>query len=322
MTTLPTTTPEFDCRSSTDWFPLSQQHPTFRLRWERPLGRGWEAYHRLAPGCWLRTLDLEQADGSSPARISGGYLSLAAMLEGRTTLEAPEGGAFELNAGQMMCNYRRDDALFVDHCPRPGRYLMVELNLSPDYLRRSLTHLASKEFAFLVRLGSSNGCLVLTSALHRCLRDILHPPVGEPLLTSYLRAKSGEFLCLLLASHTQPVPTPTLLAGDRLALEKARRLLLDDLARPPGFAELGRRIGMSERRLKQRFKEYHGQTLSDCLRQARLREAQRLLDDGALTIAQVADALGYEHAANFATAFKRDVGLTPRAYRRRHRLPC
>lgn len=320
MTTLPTTPPEFDCRSSTDWFPLSQCHPAFRLRWERPLGLGWEAYYRLAPDCWLRTLDLEQAAGSSPARIPGGHLSLAAMLEGRTTLEAPEGGAFELSAGQVMCNYRRDDALFLDHCPRPGRYLMVELNLSPEYLRRALLH-APREFAFLARLGRGNGCLALTSALHRCLQEILSPPVTGPLLASYLQAKSGEFLCLLLASHTQPAPAPRLLAGDRRALEEARRLLLADLARPPGLAELGRRIGMSERRLKQRFKEYHGQSLSDCLRQARLREAERLLDDGDLTITQVADALGYEHAANFATAFKRDVGLTPRAYRQRHRLP-
>ncbi len=316
---LPTPPLEFECHSSIDWFTLSQRHPAFRLRWERPLGLGWEAYHRLAPGCWLRTLDLEQAHGSMPARIPGGHLSLAGMLEGHTTLEAPEGGAFELSAGQVMCNYRHDDALFVDHCPSPGRYLMVELNLSPEYLRHSLLH-PPREFAFLARLGRGNGCLALTTALHRCLQDILSPPVTGPLLASYLQAKSSEFLCLLLASHTQPAPAPRLLARDCRSLEKARRLLLADLARPPRLAELGRGIGMSERRLKERFKEYYGQTLSDCLRQARMREAERLLDGGGLAITQIADALGYEHAANFATAFKREFGLTPRAYQQRHRL--
>ncbi len=320
MSTMPAASLQYDCRSSTDWFALSAHHDAFRLRWDQPTGRGWEACYRLAPGLWLRTLDLEQASGCLPAWIPGNHLTLAAMLDGVTRLETPEGEAFELGGDRLLCSYRRQGTAFLDRCLEPGRYLMVLLILDPERLRQPPFGLTADDLAAFAPGIDDNRSLLLDAALRRCLRDMVSPPVDQRRLPLYLQAKSSEFLCLLLSSPTLASSAPRIAPRDRQALEAARRRLLADLARPPRLAELSRDIGMSESKLKQRFREYHGQSLSDCLHQARLREAERLLGNDGLAIARVAEALGYEHPANFTTAFKREFGLTPRDYRKRQRL--
>jgi AraC-like DNA-binding protein len=42
--------------------------------------------------------------------------------------------------------------------------------------------------------------------------------------------------------------------------------------------------------------------------------------EAALTIAQVAERVGYEHQSSFAAAFSGHVGMSPREYRK-HRAP-
>jgi len=56
-----------------------------------------------------------------------------------------------------------------------------------------------------------------------------------------------------------------------------------------------------------------------CL-ERRMREAQQLLLAATLTIAQVAERVGYEHQSSFAAAFSGHVGMSPRQYRQ-HRAP-
>ncbi len=168
---------------------------------------------------------------------------------------------------------------------------MVLLILDPEHLRRPPFGLTASDVARFAPEIDGNRRLPLDTALRRCLRDMASPPVAPHRLLLYLQAKISEFLCLLLSSPAQTFPAPRLEPRDREALEAARRRLLADLARPPHLAELSRAIGMSESKLKQRFREYHGQSLTDCLRQARLREAERLLDDERLPIARIAETL-------------------------------
>lgn len=109
----------------------------------------------------------------------------------------------------------------------------------------------------------------------------------------------------------------------RRDLDLARSALtrLDrDYRHPPAFGELAREIGTSQNKLKAVFKEAFGSTMADYCLERRMREAQQLLLEASLTIAQVAERVGYEHQSSFASAFRGHVGLTPRAYRQ-HRAP-
>ncbi len=93
-----------------------------------------------------------------------------------------------------------------------------------------------------------------------------------------------------------------------------------DYRRPPRFADLAREIATNQNKLKAVFKEAFGITMADYCLERRMREAQQLLLEATLTIAQVAERVGYEHQSSFAAAFRGHVGMSPREYRQ-HRAP-
>ena len=96
----------------------------------------------------------------------------------------------------------------------------------------------------------------------------------------------------------------------------ARERLEREYRSPPRFESLAHDLGTNQTKLKQVFREAFGLTMADYCLQRRLREAQQLLLDGNLTIAQVADRVGYQHQSSFTTAFKAYVDMSPREYRK------
>jgi AraC-like DNA-binding protein len=58
------------------------------------------------------------------------------------------------------------------------------------------------------------------------------------------------------------------------------------------------------------------------LREQRLARAQTLLASGDRPIQQIADTIGFKRTGDFATAFKRRFGLTPRDYRKLRQSPA
>jgi AraC-like DNA-binding protein len=102
--------------------------------------------------------------------------------------------------------------------------------------------------------------------------------------------------------------------------QSARDRLDREYRRPPPFGDLAREIGTSQNKLKAVFKDAFGVTMADHCLERRMREAQQLLLEAALTIAQVAERVGYEHQSSFTAAFRRHVGMSPREYRQ-HRAP-
>ncbi len=100
----------------------------------------------------------------------------------------------------------------------------------------------------------------------------------------------------------------------------AMQRLERDYRKPPLFASLAREIGTNQNKLKAVFKEAFGVTMADHCLERRMREAQQLLLEATLTIAQVAERVGYEHQSSFAAAFSGHVGMSPRQYRQ-HRAP-
>lgn len=119
-------------------------------------------------------------------------------------------------------------------------------------------------------------------------------------------------------------PSP---AGNALHLHRdvdlaheALRRLQQDYRKPPLFANLAREVGTNQNKLKAVFKEAFGVTMAEYCLERRMREAQQLLLEATLTIAQVAERVGYEHQSSFAAAFRGYVGMAAREYRR-HRAP-
>jgi AraC-like DNA-binding protein len=76
-------------------------------------------------------------------------------------------------------------------------------------------------------------------------------------------------------------------------------------------------IGTSPRTLQRRLAE-EGQDFGRLLRSIRFRTAQRLLQDPAMPISEIARRLSYADSANFIRAFKRWTGVGPSEFRLLH----
>lgn len=67
--------------------------------------------------------------------------------------------------------------------------------------------------------------------------------------------------------------------------------------------------------LSRLFKQVAGSNLSDYISECRIRKAKRLLENPDIKILEVAEAVGYGSATNFARFFKKLTNMTPQEYR-------
>lgn len=99
---------------------------------------------------------------------------------------------------------------------------------------------------------------------------------------------------------------------------RAIDILHDEMADPPSLSELAHRVGTNQARLGRAFQDHLGMSTFEYLREQRLVRAQELLATTDRQVQQIADAIGFRRAGDFATAFRLRFGLTPREYRKRH----
>lgn len=83
----------------------------------------------------------------------------------------------------------------------------------------------------------------------------------------------------------------------------------------PTLAEVARRMNTSERTLQRQLKE-KGTSFRDELEKARTEIARNLLQEGELSLVDIASYLAYGDQAAFSNAFKRNTGQTPARYRK------
>jgi signal transduction histidine kinase/DNA-binding LacI/PurR family transcriptional regulator/AraC-like DNA-binding protein len=80
--------------------------------------------------------------------------------------------------------------------------------------------------------------------------------------------------------------------------------------------DIANHVGLSPDYLTDCFRQELGVTPITYLRRYRIHQACELLKNTHLTITQVAASVGFSESAHFSRTFQREVGMTPRAYRR------
>ncbi len=103
------------------------------------------------------------------------------------------------------------------------------------------------------------------------------------------------------------------------AVHHAQTAIESDLSGEIGVNALAARVGMSSRTLARRFQQALGETPAEYRRNARMKEARRLLELSGEPVLEVMSQVGYSDPAAFGRAFKRQAGLSPSSYRRKHR---
>jgi AraC-like DNA-binding protein len=131
---------------------------------------------------------------------------------------------------------------------------------------------------------------------------------------------SDALLIRALRHHSGTVGQPGWLAGlGDPCIATALEAIHNDLAHPWTLPSLAATAGLSRAAFAARFTERVGRPAMRYLLALRMQRARTLLRDDRATVAAVAGQVGYGSDVAFAAAFKREVGMSPGAYRRRGR---
>ncbi len=102
---------------------------------------------------------------------------------------------------------------------------------------------------------------------------------------------------------------------DDVLFEAAMREIREHLEALPSIPEIAQRVGTHDKRLGQIFRERLGLTVSAFIGEERIRQGRDLLAKTDMGVEQIATQVGFGTGANFTTAFRKRMGMTPTHYR-------
>lgn len=110
-----------------------------------------------------------------------------------------------------------------------------------------------------------------------------------------------------------------LLAVEDREVQLAVRYIKDHAADPISVSDILRVVPLCRRSLEMRFKKSSGLTLQEAINKAHVEQAKKLLAGTTLTIAEVALRSGFSEPPRLNEVFRREVAMTPKAYREKMR---
>lgn len=241
-------------------------------------------------------------------------LTIGLFLEGAASVSLG-GRAFQFGAGgarAFALNCAEQD-MFERRGLRGRRVRKVNINLPRDWLEAESMEQAGT-LRGLCRTHLESRTWVPTPRHLALAEKLLNPAPDVPFLESlYRETLALDFVAEVVRNWTDNEPKAFRLGGrDHQRLHRACdyidahqdvRLHLDEVARA---------AGMSVSALQRLFHAAQGTSVLEFARTRRLQRAREALAAGHVTVTEAALAAGYTSPANFATAFKRQFGLSPK----------
>ena len=107
--------------------------------------------------------------------------------------------------------------------------------------------------------------------------------------------------------------------NDEALMDRIMKSVNANLSNPAYTVDtLAEDVGISRAQLHRKMKEMTGIATGKFLRNLRMEQAARLLREGKINVAQIADRVGYADQAHFSTAFKSHFGQSPSEYAEAH----
>jgi AraC-like DNA-binding protein len=178
------------------------------------------------------------------------------------------------------------------------------------------TVLAALPRVMVVNMREGPTAQWLTSSIRFSIAESAAPRAGA----ATVLAKLSELMFVeAIRRHIESLPEDQTgwLAGlrDRF-VGKTLALIHSKPAHGWTVEDLAREVGLSRSALAERFSGLVGQPPMQYLARWRLQLAGDLLRSGRRTVAEIAGEVGYDSEAAFSRAFKRELGLSPAAWRR------
>jgi AraC-like DNA-binding protein len=234
----------------------------------------------------------------------------------------------EINMWIPICSQKSHCTLFgsgiapkeIWKSPANEEGIYIYVGFEPDLLKMLYGRTSDElppELQILMKTNDWQPCWrdrPVTPAMHAIVRDIQACPYQGLIKQIYLQGKVFELLALQIKSlqGEQTSLFPYYLKRSTVErIYRARELLLTDLEHSPSILELARQVGVSDRTLRRGFRQIFGTTVIGYLMNQRLEQAEQMLRDRHLAVAEVACRVGYSNASRFAAAFKQKYGISP-----------
>lgn len=155
---------------------------------------------------------------------------------------------------------------------------------------------------------ASNEIDALFSMLYNLPEDYIIP---------YCKIKCQEILLrLFLMSPPDKKQLSPLSSAQTALINEIHELLTNNLKERHTIEDLSKKYLINTTSLKDAFKSVYGTPIAPYMKEYRLEYAARLLETTELSIAGIADSVGYDNQSKFTSAFKNSFGLLPTAYRK------
>lgn len=149
--------------------------------------------------------------------------------------------------------------------------------------------------------------------LSQLWNEQIHPSVQG----LYCKGKIYELLSLYFNRNTETSveQCPFLMDEENVQrIRKAKEIVIERMAEPPGLKELAGEIGLSLKKLKEGFKQIYGDSVYSFLFDYKMEVARKMLESGKFNVNEVGLKVGYSTASHFITAFKKKYHTTPKQY--------
>jgi AraC-like DNA-binding protein len=302
--------------------PLSGVHRLPRMKPSDGDASGWFQGMTVRRGFSFIMTDVYRAEGKDLEFFSDDHLKLHFKLDGPSGIAGASREITAVDPGVMS---------FLVQPPHTVKYETVR----EDSHMRCITMICSREFAGqLMSPNDSDLPAPITEYLKgpasrfaygytplppqlRALVEEMMTLQTDPLSALMLEAKALELLYLSLRqlSGTNTATAPR--ERDRRKVQDLCALLDSKEGHAMSIAQLCRTLAWNETQMMESFKQITGSTIANYRQRQRMEQALRQLRTTDLSITEIAFDAGYEHPSNFATAFKRTFGFSPRAGRAR-----
>lgn len=291
--------------------------------------RGSIRHVQMRPGLFAHSTDVLDLHGSTFQVMLNRQFHVVLVLDGQIDVAF---GGHDLNMA-VDCRSRRcraegalialpEPTLFTRRAHRGKRERKVSISAGADWLAASGLCPGRADcplMAFdcgrlaIARWRPSAKVVALAEQIHN------PPAYALPLQKLYLESRAIEILteAFLAVSGTgiDAAEPAALRPRDELRMRELRDFLDDDAAAGLSLDAIASRIGSNPSTLQRNFRAVYGMTVFEYLRERNLRRAREALERGGVSVAEAADIAGYGSAANFATAYRRCFGITPRQSR-------
>ncbi len=149
----------------------------------------------------------------------------------------------------------------------------------------------------------------------RTIAELSSEESNDGMRKLFLRGKIFEIISYLGTEAKQDDVAKCPFTSDKKnSIIMAKDILIKDLKSPPKIEEIATMLKMSQKKLKEDFKEMYGAPIYTYYLNYKLDLAKDLLDKNELNMSDISELIGYSTTSHFIAAFKKKYQTTPKQY--------